>query len=354
MKSIIKLKSIDWQFYLERKATIFYVSLYFEVYKNLLLKVAGFSFKEQLFLYKNGYIANYRSKKQMQEARKYFFELVKQNDPRVKLWFIEGKKLLQKESKFIEEIKKMTPAETVNQYGSIIEQCQQFFLYLTGIPFLILNALETGPRNHKNMIEKYLIFRKESRAKLQETVFEKIWQGVSEKIGQDWKDISYLTFSEVDSILHDKKYPKEEIEKRKKGGIYFLGESQAAWLYGENLLQKVGINREEYNLEEIKGHIAYKGLVQGKVCILNREGDMRKFKERNVIVSINTAPTLTPAIRKCKAIVTDEGGLTSHAAIIARELKIPCIIGTKFATKVLKDGDLVEVDANKGIVRKLR
>ena len=57
---------------------------------------------------------------------------------------------------------------------------------------------------------------------------------------------------------------------------------------------------------------------------------------------------------KAGAIVTDEGGLTSHAAIVSRELKIPCIVGTKIATKILKDGDIVEVDAKKGIVRKIK
>jgi len=67
-----------------------------------------------------------------------------------------------------------------------------------------------------------------------------------------------------------------------------------------------------------------------------------------------TNPNMMPLIRKAKAIITDEGGITCHAAIISRELNIPCIIGTKIATKVLKDGDRVEVDADKGIVRKLK
>ena len=58
-----------------------------------------------------------------------------------------------------------------------------------------------------------------------------------------------------------------------------------------------------------------------------------------------------PAMKKASAIVTDDGGITSHAAIISRELGIPCIVGTKIATKVLKDGDLVEVNANKGEVK---
>ena len=59
-------------------------------------------------------------------------------------------------------------------------------------------------------------------------------------------------------------------------------------------------------------------------------------------------------MQKAAAIVTDEGGITSHAAIIARELGLPCIVGTKYATKALKDGDKVEIDASAGIVRKVK
>jgi len=56
-------------------------------------------------------------------------------------------------------------------------------------------------------------------------------------------------------------------------------------------------------------------------------------------------------MKEAGAIITDEGGITCHAAIVSRELGIPCIIGTKIATKVLKDGDIVEVDAGKGVVK---
>jgi len=67
-----------------------------------------------------------------------------------------------------------------------------------------------------------------------------------------------------------------------------------------------------------------------------------------------THPEFLPMMRKAVAFVTDEGGITCHAAIVAREMKRPCIIGTKNATKVLKDGDMVEVDAEKGIVKILK
>jgi pyruvate,water dikinase len=65
-----------------------------------------------------------------------------------------------------------------------------------------------------------------------------------------------------------------------------------------------------------------------------------------------TTPNMVPILRKARAIITDEGGITSHAAIIARELKIPCIIGTQNATRVLKDGDLLKVNADTGIIQK--
>jgi pyruvate,water dikinase len=66
-----------------------------------------------------------------------------------------------------------------------------------------------------------------------------------------------------------------------------------------------------------------------------------------------TRPDYVPAMKKAAAIVTNEGGITCHAAIVSRELGIPCIIGTKIATEVFKDGDVVEVNANHGWVRRI-
>lgn len=76
-----------------------------------------------------------------------------------------------------------------------------------------------------------------------------------------------------------------------------------------------------------------------------------KFNDGDVLVTCMTTPDFLSIMKKSAAFVTDEGGITCHAAIVARELKKPCIIGTKIATQVLHDGDEVEVDAEKGIVR---
>ncbi len=78
------------------------------------------------------------------------------------------------------------------------------------------------------------------------------------------------------------------------------------------------------------------------------------LKRGDILVAATTGPEIMAACQRAGAIVTDEGGITSHAAIVSRELNIPCIIGTKIATKVLKDGQLVEVDAEKGVVKIIR
>ncbi|MEK6867690.1 MAG: PEP-utilizing enzyme, partial [Nanoarchaeota archaeon] len=107
-------------------------------------------------------------------------------------------------------------------------------------------------------------------------------------------------------------------------------------------------------VSQIKGTIASSGHAKGEVCIIRGPKEFHKMKENGVLVTSMTTPDFVPLMERSCAIVTDEGGITCHAAIVAREMKKPCIIGTKIATKVLKDGDMVEVDAEKGIVRKIK
>ena len=78
------------------------------------------------------------------------------------------------------------------------------------------------------------------------------------------------------------------------------------------------------------------------------------FPKGGILVAPMTTPEYIFAMKKSIAVITDTGGLMSHAAVVSRELGIPCIVGTKIATKVLKDGDMVEVDANRGIIKIIR
>jgi phosphohistidine swiveling domain-containing protein len=155
----------------------------------------------------------------------------------------------------------------------------------------------------------------------------------------------------------NEKYDIGEIKERENG---FL------WCNGEIILKRnipQFLDSKKFNLREpisdnssiIKGTIANKGCVSGIVKIIYTERDLfRITSEEDILVSPMTRPEFIPAIKKAKAIITDEGGITCHAAIVSRELNKPCIIGTKIATQVLKDGDIVEVDANNGIVRVIK
>lgn len=100
----------------------------------------------------------------------------------------------------------------------------------------------------------------------------------------------------------------------------------------------------------LKGIGASHGRVKGKVKIVLDPKDVDKVNEGDVLVTVMTNPLFTIAIENAKAIITDVGGLLCHAAIVARELGIPCVVGTEKATKVLEDGMEVIVDGEKGIV----
>ena len=101
------------------------------------------------------------------------------------------------------------------------------------------------------------------------------------------------------------------------------------------------------------GTCAYPGKTRGSVKIVNSVLDIKKVEIGDIMVSLTTYPAFLSAMKKASAIITEDGGITCHAAIVARELKIPCVVGIKKLTKFLNDGDMIEVDANKGIVRKI-
>jgi phosphoenolpyruvate synthase/pyruvate phosphate dikinase len=102
-----------------------------------------------------------------------------------------------------------------------------------------------------------------------------------------------------------------------------------------------------------KGTPASKGKVTGRAHIIFGPTEFDQFKDGEILLTEMTRPDFVPIMRMAKAIVTDEGGLMCHAAIVSRELRIPCIVGTRTVTRLFKTGDMIEVDAEKGIVKLL-
>jgi phosphoenolpyruvate synthase/pyruvate phosphate dikinase len=106
--------------------------------------------------------------------------------------------------------------------------------------------------------------------------------------------------------------------------------------------------------QEARGNIAMKGFARGQVRIVKNRAQAAKVQPGDILIAPMTQPDFLQAMQKSAAFVTDEGGIVCHAAVLAREMGKPCVIGTKVATQVFKDGDMVEVDANEGIVRRLQ
>jgi pyruvate,water dikinase len=104
---------------------------------------------------------------------------------------------------------------------------------------------------------------------------------------------------------------------------------------------------------QLKGFVAFKGVVRGKAKIILSERDFPHFQEGDILITSMTRPEFLPVMRRASAFVTNEGGITCHAAIVARELQKPCVIGTRVATTSFKDGEMIEVDAEKGLVRRV-
>ena len=100
----------------------------------------------------------------------------------------------------------------------------------------------------------------------------------------------------------------------------------------------------------VRGLASSPGIGKGKVCILSGPKEIGKIQKGEVLVTDMTTPDFVPAMKKASAIVTNSGGMTCHAAIVSREMGIPCIVGTRNATTVLKEGQFVTVDATRGIV----
>jgi phosphohistidine swiveling domain-containing protein len=177
------------------------------------------------------------------------------------------------------------------------------------------------------------------------------------------KEVSMLSYVDIMGFLRGGKLDIEDLRKRGKRenvviifdkmGTRVTCDKKEFELVKQELHSSVATDLGKVN--ELKGMTAQKGKFKGKVKIYIRDRINWLGNEVGyVFVAKHTMPQDLPYMKNAGAIISDEGGITSHTAVVSRELKIPCIIGTKIATRVLKDGDLVEVDAEKGIVRILK
>lgn len=188
---------------------------------------------------------------------------------------------------------------------------------------------------------------------------------IAERCGSsDWHDVFFLTPEETMRIVRGERLDMQRIIRERQvcgsyiddaGGHVLLDIDTARKLQKYvDLTHGQGKDAEpSMRTKEIEGSSANKGRVTGVVKIVLSSGNFDKLKRGDVLVTTMTSVDFVPVMERAAAFVTNEGGITSHASIVAREMDKPCIIGTKIATQVLHDGDPVEVDADNGVVRVL-
>ena len=172
---------------------------------------------------------------------------------------------------------------------------------------------------------------------------------VSLRFGVSLRALEYFMSQEITlELLLSGKMESIGAERR-KGCLLLELENQSIILDHSQYLQYQQLTARKHDeIEVICGTCASLGNATGVVRVLTTLNSISEMKEGEILVAPMTRPEYVPAMKKAAAIVTDEGGITSHAAIVSRELGKPCVIGTKNATKVLKDGDIVEVKASHG------
>lgn len=163
------------------------------------------------------------------------------------------------------------------------------------------------------------------------------------------QEIGNLTNAEIMNYFIDGVKPPQR--PLRYGVIY--RDKEVEFLTKEQTAELEHVLHIQSDVSELQGVVASTGTARGTVRIIIGKSDLVRVQEGDILVAQFTRPEYVPAMKLAGAIITNDGGITSHAAIVSRELRKPCIIDTKCATRVFKEGDIVEVDTHTAVVRKV-
>ncbi|MFA6227010.1 MAG: PEP-utilizing enzyme [Candidatus Paceibacterota bacterium] len=216
---------------------------------------------------------------------------------------------------------------------------------------MLLPKLSEKTQNLIHLLQIFTLWREERKVYMQmmSVCYSTIIHEASKTEGVSYNDLIWARPEEIELLKKDNDF----ILKRKRQSVFLISPqyNPPKLLTEDNALEVIeGMTSKDKN-KIAKGTVACKGVVQGIAKIVLKEHQFGKFQKGEILITTSTRPEFLPIMSLASAIVTDEGGLTSHAAIISRELKRPCIVGTKHATSIFEDGDLIEVDADKGVVK---
>lgn len=338
-----------------RPFTIFACSLWYRWYANYARRFAEQDISDVLFVEEStNVVRNYRVKEQLEHFKQCIASMTVKDPGKCKEILNEAFKYNEKAQQYIKDGK-----EAFENIEESVDFLLNLALYSTIFPHFVVLGLESLRVENQELRELSEKLRSVS-------YYPQVIQNVIVPMAQDiLKDLGIKNPEEVvDLVTYDEILAKdisklnERIKAREemKQFVYQVveGKQNISWAEdSRSIIEEIEKFKNE-KTGELKGQTAYPGRVKGIARIIRTmDGKGAIFNENDILISINSNPRLMDLINKSSAIVTDEGGVTCHAAIISRELKKPCVIGTRNATLVLNDGDTIEVDADNGIVRKI-
>ncbi len=209
----------------------------------------------------------------------------------------------------------------------------------------------------------FLVFVRDYRDTIRQKLnlsLKYLYEEIGKRADLTSSDLSLFTNEEIANFLNGKlsaKHMQDEAAQRHQSFL-LIQRGQKIEVYSGHKAKEIAAKElassDATKLKEVRGITGSKGKASGKAVIIHTNLDLKKVRDGCVLVAHMTRQDYVPAMRKCVAFVTDEGGVTCHTAIIARELGVPCVVGTGNATEVFKDGDEVEVNAQKGTAKKIK
>src|SRR3989344_1091521 len=163
-------------------------------------------------------------------------------------------------------------------------------------------------------------------------------------------ELNQLELGEVVKLLQGKNIAKE-LTQRDKYAVVKINDGLTITFDCSEISEIRAALEKPVASGHVKGNTAHGGKVRGKARVILTDREIHKVQQGEILVCNITNPDYNPVFDKIAGLITDEGGILCHSAIMAREFKIPCIIGTKNATYAIKDGDEIELDADAGIAR---
>ncbi|MBU0472346.1 MAG: hypothetical protein KKF89_05670 [Nanoarchaeota archaeon] len=178
---------------------------------------------------------------------------------------------------------------------------------------------------------------------------------IAKRLGLTYYELKELLPEEIIYYLKNNlQVPRKLIKDKLKASFYFVHEKNRYIFQGkeaEKYYKLLDKKTKTKYVKELKGTPASIGRTVGTAFVAKSSSTLKEFEKGGILVAPATSADFVPVMRKASAIITEMGGITSHAGIISREFNVPCLVGVKNATDIIKTGDKIEVDANKGIIK---